>query len=209
MMRKSKPKNLRDHAEDWATELADKVSPRVDNARAKAAPYLADARAKAGPMVADARDKAGPVLDDAKHRLATEVLPVLAAAMAAADEATEDVRSEGKKRSKAAMAALRGDVEPPKKKRHPIRKALLFLGLGAIIAAVVKKMSDRPATSDWQSSYSPPPSSGGTAGAHRAEEEADDQGGSSPDVVAADNAAEPHAATTPDNPAETVDVSKK
>jgi vacuolar-type H+-ATPase subunit H len=211
MMRKSKSKKLRDHAEDWAADLADRVGPRVETARDKAAPYLADARQKAGPVITEARDKArdkaGPAISDAKQRLATEVLPMIAAAVAAADEATEEVRTESKKRGKAAMAALKGDVEPPKKK-HRMRKFLLVLGLGGLLAAVAKKLADRPATTTWQSSYTPTPGPEG-GGAHRAEDEADDQGGSSPDVVAADNAAEPHATTTPDSPAETVDVSKK
>ncbi len=210
MMRKSKSKNLRDHAEDWAADLADRVGPRVETARDKAAPYLADARQKAGPVLTEARDKArdkaGPAISDARQRLATEVLPMIAAAVAAADEATEEARTESKKRGKAAMAALKGDVEPPKKK-HRLRKLLLVLGLGGLLAAVAKKLADRPATTTWQSAYTPTPDPEG--GAHRAEDEADDQGGSSPDVVAADNAAEPHATTTPDNPAETVDVSKK
>lgn len=211
MMRKSKSKKLRDHAEDWATDLADRVGPRVETARDKAAPYLADARQKAGPVLTEARDKArdkaGPAIHDARQRLATDVLPLIAAAVAAADDATEEVRTESRKRGKAAMAALKGDVEPPKKK-HRLRNFLLVLGLGGLVAAVAKKLSDRPATTTWQSSYTPTPSP--ATGAHRAEDEAaDDQGGSSPDVVAADNAAEPHATTTPDNPAETVDVSKK
>lgn len=211
MMRKSKSKKLRDHAEDWATDLADRVGPRVENARGKAAPYLTEAKQKAGPALAGARDKArdkaGPAVHDAKTRMATEVLPLIAAAVAAADEATDEVRTETKKRGKAAMAALKGDVEPPKKK-HRVRKLLLVLGLGGLLAAVAKKLADRPATTTWQSSYTQPTASD-EGGAHRADEEAHDQGGSSPDVVAADSAAEPHATTTPDNPAETVDVTKQ
>ena len=52
-----------------------------------------------------------------------------------------------------------------------------------------------------------PGTGGGPAGAHRAEgADADDPGGASPDVAAADAASQPHEATTPDNPAETIDV---
>jgi hypothetical protein len=89
----------------------------------------------------------------------------------------------------------------------------VVLGLGGIVAAVAKKLSDREATTAWQSSYTPTPAApASSAGAHRADESADaaanDQGGASPDVAAADAAAAPHAATTPDDPAEVIDVSK-
>jgi hypothetical protein len=215
-MAKSKTKKLRDHA----NELADKVAPHVETARTKAgpmltearekaAPYMAEARDKAAPYMAEARDRTAPALSEAREKLTTEVLPVLTAAIAAANEATEDVREEAKRRGKATAAALRGDVEPPKSK-HRIRKLLIVLGLGGIVAAVAKKMSDRQATTAWQSSYTPTPAPMGTepTGAHRAAE-ADDEGGASPDVAAADAAAEPHTATTPDQPAEEIDVTKR
>jgi hypothetical protein len=214
-MPKTKTKKIRDHA----TDLGSRIGPTVESARDKAAPVLAEAREKAAPVLADARDKAAPLLADArertapalaeaKERLTHDVLPVITAAIAAAGEATEDVREETSKRGKAAVAALKGEVEAPKKK-HRLRNLLLVLGLGGIVATVAKKLSDREPTTAWQSSYTPTPAATSTAdngGAHRAD--ADDQGGASPDVAAADAAAAPHPATTPDNPAETIDVSK-
>jgi hypothetical protein len=213
---KKKTKNLRSHA----GELADMVAPHVEHARDKAAPVLAEARQKAAPYVAEARDKAAPALSEAKLKLTNEVLPVLTAAIAAANEATEDVREEAKKRGKATAAALKGDLQPPKKKKHRLRRLLTVLGLGGAVFAVVKKLSDRDATTAWQSSYTPPPAPpappappsattvSDPAGAHRAEA-GDDEGGASPDVAAADAAAEPHPASTPDQPAEEIDVTKK
>ena len=194
-----KTKKMRDHA----NELGARIGPTVDSARAKAAP-----------LVAEARDRANPVLSDAKDRLSTDVLPAVAAAVAAAGAATEEVRGESMKRGKAVAAALKGEVDAPAPKRHRLRKLLVVLGLGGIVAFVAKKMSSREATTAWQSSYTPTPAAPGGAegGAHRADEgaaeDADDLGGASPDVVAADAASSPHAATTPDNPAETIDVSK-
>lgn len=204
-MPKTKTEKMRDHA----SELGSRIAPTVESARDKAAPLLAEARDKAAPLVADAREKAGPALTEAKDRLATEVLPVITAAIAAASEATEDVRGETKKRGKAAVAALKGEVEAPKK-THRLRNLLIVLGLGGIAAAVAKKLSGRQATTAWQSSYTPTPAAPASgAGAHRADADtANDQGGASPDVAAADAAAAPHPATTPDNPAETIDVSK-
>jgi hypothetical protein len=113
-------------------------------------------------------------------------------------------------------------VDPPKQK-HRVRKLLMVLGLGGVVAFVAKKMSDREPTTAWQSSYTPPAPAAGTTttmpgtpeaddsgiGAHRADETADDVGGASPDVAVADAAAEPHVATSPDNPVEEIDLTKE
>jgi vacuolar-type H+-ATPase subunit H len=196
-----KSKTLLDHANDLATEIVDKIGPQVEHA-------VETARDKAGPVIAEAREKAAPAVSDARDRISTEVIPAITAAIAAANEATEEVRGEAGKRGKAAVAALKGEVEAPKE-THRFRNFLVILGLGGAIAFVAKKLSDRPSSTTWESNYTPapaptPPTS--AAGAHRAEGEGDDQGGSSPDVAKADAAAEPHEATTPDNPAETIDV---
>ncbi len=196
-----KSKTLLDQANDLATELVEKVGPQVEHA-------METAKEKAGPMIAEAREKAGPAVSDAREKISTEVIPALTAALAAADEATAEVRGEAGKRGKAAMAALKGEVEaPPEKKSHKFRNFLLLLGLGGVVAFVAKKMSDRPASTTWESNYTPAPAPQATPseGAHRAGD-ANDQGGASPDVAAADAAAEPHEATTPDDPAETIDV---
>jgi F0F1-type ATP synthase membrane subunit b/b' len=210
----AKTKKKRTHATDLGSragatvaEAREKAAPLIADAREKAAPLVAEAREKAAPLVAEAREKAAPALHDAKDRLNSDVLPVLTAAVAAAGAATEDVRGETAKRGKAVAAALKGEVEAPKE-THRLRNLLVLLGLGGIVAFVVKKMSDREPTTAWQSSYTPTPTGTAGGGAHKAEESADDAGGASPDVAAADAAASPHPATTPDNPAETVDVSK-
>lgn len=200
-----KSKTLLDHANDLATDLADKIGPQVEHA-------VEAAKEKAGPVIAEAREKAAPAVHDARDRINTDVIPAITAALAAASEATEDVRGEAGKRSKAAVAALKGEVEAPQKKKHRFRNFLLVLGLGGAVAFVAKKLSDRPSSTTWESNYTPapaptPPTSAAT-GSHRAEGEGDDQGGSSPDVAKADAAAEPHDATTPDAPAETIDIKK-
>lgn len=217
---RTKKKDLRKQANGFA----DKLAPHVENAREKAAPLLADARDKAAPVIAEAREKAAPLIAEArekatpavaeaKDRFTTEVVPMLTAALAAATEATEEVRDETKKRGKATVAALKGEVEAPKKNRHRVRKFVLVIGVGGVVAAVAKKLSDRQASTAWQSAYTPPaPTTPVTpsppqAGAHKAE--ADDEGGASPDVAVADSAAGPHATSTPDNPAEEVDLTKE
>lgn len=206
---------IRDRASQRAGDLGSRVAPTVESARDKAAPLLADARDKAAPLISEARERTAPALQEAKDRLTTEVLPVLTAAVAAAGAATEDVRDESKKRGKAVAAALKGEVAAPKE-THRVRNLLILLGLGGLVAFVVKKMGDRQPSTAWQSSYTPTPAGESTAagGAHRAddasaEETSDDVGGASPDVAVADAAAAPHPATTPENPAETVHISKQ
>jgi F0F1-type ATP synthase membrane subunit b/b' len=210
----AKTKKMRDHASDLGSragatvaEAREKAAPLLADARERTAPLIADAKDKAAPLVAEAREKAAPALNEAKDRINSDVLPVLTAAVAAAGAATEDVRGETAKRGKAVAAALKGEVEAPKQ-THKLRNLLILLGLGGLVAFVVKKKSDREPTTAWQSSYTPTPTST-SGGAHKAEESADDAAGASPDVAAADAAATPHPATTPDNPAETVDVSKQ
>ena len=211
-----KSKNFLDHANDLATEIADKIGPQVESA-------VETAREKAGPVIVEAREKAAPVVAEARDKITTDVLPVIAAAIVAADERTEPFRDETKRRGKATVAALKGEIEAPKPKRHWFRNTLLVLGLLGIAGFVAKRLSDRPSTTTWESTPAPAPaapassgsstsgsssgsSASSSAGAHRAE--TTDQGGASPDVAAADAAAEPHDVTTPDNPAETIDVKR-
>ena len=209
--------NARDKAGPLIADARDKAVPLLSEARDKAAPYISEARDKAAPLLADARDKAAPVVSDARERFQKDVLPAVAAALASIDEATEDVRTEGKKRGKAVVAAAKGDIAAPEKK-HRVRNLLIVIGLGGIAYAATKAMGKKQPTNNWQSSYTPPPAptpppaggpvaGAGNAGAHRAEP--DDEAASDPGEAASDAADEPHAATTPDNPVEEVDVTKK
>jgi len=209
--------NARDKAGPLIADARDKAVPLLTDARDKAAPYISDARDKAAPLLADARDKAAPVVSDARERFQKDVLPAVTAALASLDEATEDVRAEGKKRGKAVVAAAKGDISAPEKK-HRVRNLLIIVGLGGIAYAATKAMGKKQPTNNWQSSYTPPPAptpppaggpvaGAGNAGAHRAEP--DDEAASDPAEAASDAADEPHAATTPDNPVEEVDVTKK
>ena len=169
-----KSKQMRRQAED----LAERLESQVESAREKAAP-----------LVAEAREKASPAINDAKIKFSDDVLPVLTAALAAINEATEETRDEAKRRGKATAAALKGEVEAPKKK-HRFRKLLVVLGLGGVAAVVARKVTEQRASNAWQSSYSPTPAS----------PSADDTGASTLDEAVADAAESPHPVTTPDNP---------
>jgi vacuolar-type H+-ATPase subunit H len=214
---------LREQASDFAGTLAphvenarDKAVPVLTEARDKAVPVLTEARDKAAPYVAEARDKAAPYVSDARDRFSETVLPVLTAALASVDEATEDVRDETKKRGKAVAAALKGEIEAPKKKRRGW-KLLVLLGLAGLGYAGYQKFGGKQPTTTWQSSYTPPPAptpapAGGPvagAGAHRADAEPDDTAASDPAEAASDATDVPHDATTPDTPVEEIDVTKQ
>ena len=192
----------------------------IADAREKAAPVLAEAREKGATVFEETREKATPAIDTARDKFTSDVLPVLTAAVVAASEATEEARTEAKRRGLATAAALKGEVEAPKKKKesHKLRTFLVLLGLGGIAAFVAKKFSDRQASTAWQSSYTPTPASTptpaddtpmGTAAAAAAAAQARDEAAAAPDEAAADAAEQPHSATTPDNPVEEIRVEDK
>ena len=217
-MLKSKSKSQKMRAQ--ASDVMDRLAPHVESAREKAAPMIAEAREKAAPVIADARDKATPHIDSARTKFNAEVLPVITAAVAAASEATEDVRGEAKKRGRATAAALKGEVAVPEKKSHKLRNLFVLLGLSGAAAFVAKKMSEREASTAWQSSYTPTPAAPSSAGssapafdetpmgtaAAAAAAQVHDEGAAAPDEAAADAAEVPHPATTPENPADEIKV---
>jgi vacuolar-type H+-ATPase subunit H len=207
--------DARDRAVPVLADARDRAVPVLVDARAKAAPYVSDARDKAAPLLADAKGKAAPYVVDARDRFNETILPVLTAALASVEEATEEARGESKRRGKAVAAALKGEIEAPQPK-HRGRKLLVLLGLGGIAFAAYKKFGAKQPTTNWQSSYTPPPAPAPTptggpvdataagAGAHRAD--ADDVAASTPGEAASDATDVPHDATTPDNPVTEIDV---
>jgi vacuolar-type H+-ATPase subunit H len=201
-------KDARDRAVPVLADARDRAVPVLKDARDKAAPVLKDARDKAAPYVDSARDaaapyldtalgKAAPLVETARDRLTNDVLPALTAAVAAVDDATEDVRAEALKRGKAVVAAAKGEdvVQEPS---HRLRNLLIALGLGGIAFAVTRRLGKRQPSTTWQSSYTPPPAptqptATAAAGTH-------DTGASDPAEAAADATETPHDATTPDVP---------
>jgi hypothetical protein len=218
-MRIRRRKTLIEQAAEYveaAVESArDKAGPLLADARDKAVPILADARDKAAPAIADARDKAAPAIADARAKAA----PLLAqsAAMAseraaAAMELAADRAAAGRDLASAKAAELRGQP----KKKHRLRKLLMFTGLAAALGFVVKKVTSRSGDDTWQSSYTPtPPAPAATsetpifdaaAQATSDEPTATDEGGAAPDEAIADAVEEQHPVTTPDEPADVVEV---
>jgi hypothetical protein len=188
-------------------DARDKAGPALADARDKAAPVIAEARAKAAPVIADARDRAVPVLHDARAKAA----PIVASGAALAGEKATAARTlaEGK------VAELKG--EQPKKRSKV--KTLLVLGVVAGgVAVVAKKLQGGGGNDNWQSSYTPKPAPAtGNAGSGPAPTDApapvtpattavEDPAGAEPGEALSDAAEAPHPVTTPDEPAEVVDV---
>lgn len=175
----------------------DTVIPALNGAKDKAGPALADAREKAGPVLADARDRAAAGLADAREKAA----PVVAQGAAlAADKAAvaKDVAD-------ARVAQLKG--EPPKKKGK-LKKFVLLAGIAGAVAFVAKKLQGGGGSDNWQSSYTPSPAPSSTASPTPSAPQAgiDDVAGASPDEALSDASEAAHPVSTPDDPAEVVDL---
>ena len=183
--------------------ILEQAADYVEAAVEKAGPILADARDQAGPALADARDKAmakaGPALVDARDK----ATPLIAQSAAMAAEKA----SQGKELASAKAAELTGRAP---KKKHRLRKLLIFTGIAAALGFVAKKLTSGGDKDNWQGSYTPAPPPAprvsDTPIADAAADSANDQGGAGPDEALADATDEAHEVTTPDEPADVVDV---
>lgn len=192
-------------------DAGEKVGPALVDAKDKAVPVLVDAKDKAVPVLADARDKATPVLADARAKAA----PVIATGAAIAGERASAARE----LAEAKVAELRG--EQPKK-THRIRNLLVLGAVAGGVVVVARKLQGGGKNDNWQSSYTPKPapasSGSGTGGAPGtpastpaapvtpATTSIEDPGGAAPGEAIADATEAPHPVSTPDEPAEVVDV---
>ena len=229
-MGKRSKKNVIDNANDAAEgirhdlesvyhDARDMAAPIIKDAKDMAAPIIKDAKAKAGPIVKDAYDKAGPMLHDAKEKAAPiiadareKAAPYIAEGKA---KATETAVA-GRDATVAKVNELRGIEPEPKGSKT---KKFLIVGVVVGLAAVVyKKLTDSPAAgNNWQSSYTPAPAPKPAAAPaaapmagqplHPGAVAADsDQAAASPDEALADAAEAPHPDTTPDDPANVVEL---
>ena len=196
-----------DATRDWAAPkvetAVDWAAPKVSSAKEWAAPHVDTAKEWAGPKVE-------PALDKVVDKVNADVLPAVASAVASALAATEPQRTEIADRGAAAVAALRGEVVAPSRKKHRVRKLFLLAGvLGAAWAGwkawIARKQDPVDA---WTTPSSPavsPSTPVGNVTAVSTPSPAtapttDDPGGAGPDEAladAADEAAdEPPASTT-------------
>jgi hypothetical protein len=144
---------VRDHLGPAVGTAREKVSPYAEKAVERSATAAQHAVEKAGPVIDDVLGKVGPAAEHAagmaRERLNDDVLPKVTAALVALAAAAEPAVEETSRRGKATKAARRGKIDAPKKS-HKMRKVVLFLGFGAIVAAVAKKLLTPPEPA-WQS----------------------------------------------------------
>ena len=174
-----------------------KVAPVASDARDNAMRYAESTRDWAAPKVEAAREWAAPRVEPVTTRVKDDVLPKVAGAVTAALAASEPAREEAKTRGTAAIAALRGEVEAPRPKKHRMRKLFLLAGvIGAAVAgwkAWVGQQNRQP--DPWATPISSPPtmagSSTGSSGSTLSSAPVtDDAAGASPDEALADAAEE-------------------
>jgi hypothetical protein len=201
------------HRKRRSARLADRLGPAAAEARDTAARYAGTTLEWASPRVDAARDWAEPRVGAGVTKVRDDVLPTVAETVAeavtAAIVASEPVIEEAKTRGTAAVAALRGELEPPKRKRGKLRK--LFFLAALVGAAVVgwKILMSRSQSDELSPWATPAPEPG--PGPAWASTTTDDAAGAGPDEALADAAeelaaAEPGAATSPQETTETVDL---
>ncbi|ROR92949.1 hypothetical protein [Nocardioides aurantiacus] len=208
MFRKSRKDKLVDQAQSLAHDLTEAIVPRVEKAREDlkpvlsdvrdagaarladardaVAPKLADARDAVGPKLADVRDAGASRLADARDNAAPYVETARDRTILGVQQVVHDVRdqahqaaAEADRRRVLATAAIKGEDV---KKGSKGKKLLLIVALGAVGAVVGKKLAGGDQSDNWQSSYTPSP------------------------APAAPAAPATHPVTTPEDPAESVDV---
>ena len=229
MFKKSRKDTLVEQAQSLASDISEAIAPHVERARDEVGPRLADARDALAPKIADAkdaispkladaRDQAAPYVESARETLVKDVVPAVKEALEEAREQAGPLADEAKRRGSLAAAALEGEDV---KRKGGKKKYFLFAGLIAGGVVVYRKLTSGDESANWQSSYTPPPApapaappappspSAPMAGSHVAEAPVDSSGdtaGANPGETLSDAAEAPHEVTTPDAPAEEVEV---
>ena len=192
-----------------------KVAPLAATTKEWAAPKAHAAKGWAAPKAEVAKEWAAPKVEPAVEKVREDVIPAVAGAVTAALAAAEPVRQEAASRGSAALAALKGELEPPKPKKHRLRKLfLLATVLGAAYAGWKAWSSSQARDTDPVGAWRAPGSTygGGAASASSSTSSVtpvapvdrpttDDPAGAGPDEALADDADEAAAAddatTTP------------
>lgn len=214
-----------DKAGPAITDARDKATPLIEEGRQRAAEAATAGAAVAAAKTAEAREKAAPLLAEARATAADKA--AVAAALAS------ERAAEGRDLAAAKVNELRG-VEP-EPKGGKLKKFLLLGGLLAIGGVIFSKLKGKQdADANWQSTYVPPappkpatpPAAPATPAAAAgdplndplpddvtaddvvtAEPPAtDDIGGGEPGEAISDSVEEAHDATSPDEPAEIIDI---
>lgn len=186
-----------DHAVERAQEGIHQAAPLVAQGKATAGEKLAKGKVAAGEKITKGTVAAAPLVAQGKEAASGALAHALDVAAHAA-ESTQHFAEEH-------AAALK--EEPAKKKGGKLRKFLLFSGLIAVVGVIAKKLSDGREAAKWQSATSPtPPAPRASSKPPAPTQPADDAAGADPAEALSDATDTPHAVTTPDNPADEVEV---
>jgi len=200
---------------DQASDFIDEVRPQVESAVASALdaaeefyentarPALVDAKDKAGPALADARDKAAPYVAEARDKAAAALSEARAQAAPYVAEGAAKAGELAAHAKEAADATVANARAEEKKKGSKLKKVAIFALIAGAVGLVAKKLQGSSQGDNWQSSYVPTPAPTPTSTPAPV---TDDAGAAGPDEAISDAAEEPHAVTTPDDPAEIVDL---
>src|SRR6478735_3406476 len=166
----------------------------LDQASDTVTDYVEQVRTELEAAVASARDKAAP--------------GIAAGAAIAAEKIASGASIAAERAAAAAEAAADkvAEVADPPKKKHRLRKVLIITGIAAGAAYVATKLRSGQESDAWQSSYTPTPAPRPAPTPARSEQ---DEGGASVTEALSDQADAPHAVTTPDDPADVVEVDDK
>ena len=237
MFTKSRKDKFVEQAQDLAHDLSeaiaphvekarDEIKPRIADAREQVAPRIAGARDQIAPRLAEARDQVSPHVESARDAIVNDFVPKVQQVVSDAREQAVPLAEEAQRRGGAAVAALKGEPIQRKRKGRK-RKILLFAALAGLVAFAVQKLRGGESP-NWQTSYSPSPATAAPptpaspaapmAGTHVADVPTDAAAdgatdasagpvGATPGESLSDAAESPHPVTTPDSPAEDVDVS--
>lgn len=224
--------------EELAPRLADAkehIAPRLAEAREQLAPRLFEVHDHIAPRLADAREELAPRVVEVRERVAKGVATATTAATAAATPVALEAR---RRAMLAAAALKGDEpvvpVEQSENKRGKA-KYVVFAGLLGLGAIVVQKLRGGDDSANWQTSYSPTasptptPAPDTSLGGHVAAVPSDsvltdsvttdspvggadplagDSIGATPGESLSDATDEPRPVTTPDEPAEEVDVTR-
>ena len=155
-------------------------------------------------------------MEPAVDKVKSDVLPAIAGAVATALAATEPARGEAANRGSAALAALKGEIDPPKAKKHRVRK--LFLLATVLGAAYAGWKAYVARSNDPVDAWTTPPMSAAPAAAPVGNVTAvsstsdapttDDPAGASPDEALADATEEAQVDLTTTEPVSTARAKK-
>jgi hypothetical protein len=132
------------------------------------------------------KDWAAPKVESGVDKVKTDVLPVVAGAVTAALAASEPVRTEAASRGSAALAALKGEVEAPKPKKHRIRKLFVLATVLGAAYAGWKAWASQQQSSDPVSPWTSDSSTTSMSTVSPVRPATDDPGGAGPDEALAD-----------------------